>query len=772
MKKFELIIGELQFDDAECQYRELYIHFVDLWNSKLEHLLVKIEDAIEVRNLSKINEVAKTTVNECVSEGVINILLQAKIFSYDLGTIQYDYNLYRNWEKVYEKLKNRFDEINLQNQKEQAYRDYRKASRGKWVGGGFGVKGALKGAATAAVLNGITGTAHSIGNAVGNAYSNYKADQKLQKLFGQNNLAVELCAAIGEDVKNLVDILVDILKSTGMNIKKYTTEEKNVGIGIYNNYHKIDNYEDRKEALKQCIKSNPYDSDFGILYLEDFYTGYESDKEFDELCSYFGMDIESMKSQVLFSRFREYFDLSDSEKIRCLEEYLKTAKMWRISNTTKKEVEYCFIWIEDIKLDIDHVKCVSEELRKKVTSEQYFKPDIYISAKFFQRILSECTYSLVNGETVKCDNAEEAINLLRAKLEIINIYESCNMGRKGDIVAAIEKINECNAKYNNKKIGYKVLNYMKYGAAVIGVVFDPTIENENFELDIGSFKGGKFVSAPVLTLMENGEIQYPDNYSNRIYEIRDNDEKDYCEKTIEAFRMEYEKMDFRDEDALLRFKDEVQKFKNQTGLGNNLISEAEERLEYIDKCERTVLGIEYSTREEAAKEKKKVVGKHKYETEEQAGEALKEEQIVQKFIEINKNQKSLYQYMCDFQLLEKHNIHTLSGKDKIAEIEKNIISRYQVLCDNINRYKKAKQTIGLWILFAIIGTILGVIIFIFAGLIIKFLCICVVLWLWMAVNDRKKIIQNFDQDTFNEKQRIDQIAVIDKNKILFKNEAR
>ena len=128
--------------------------------------------------------------------------------------------------------------------------------------------------------------------------------------------------------------------------------------------------------------------------------------------------------------------------------------------------------------------------------------------------------------------------------------------------------------------------------------------------------------------------------------------------------------------------------------------------------------------------------------------------------------------MCDFQLLEKHNIHTLSGKDKIAEIEKNIISRYQVLCDNINRYKKAKQTIGLWILFAIIGTILGVIIFIFAGLIIKFLCICVVLWLWMAVNDRKKIIQNFDQDTFNEKQRIDQIAVIDKNKILFKNEAR
>ena len=93
MKKFKLKIGELQFDDAECQYRDLYIHFVALWNSKLKHLLDEIEDALKTHNLYRVNEVAEETFNECVSEGVIASLLKAKIFSYDLDEIRDEYDL-------------------------------------------------------------------------------------------------------------------------------------------------------------------------------------------------------------------------------------------------------------------------------------------------------------------------------------------------------------------------------------------------------------------------------------------------------------------------------------------------------------------------------------------------------------------------------------------------------------------------------------------------------------------------------------------------------
>ena len=772
MKRFKLEIGELQFDDTECQYRDLYIHFVTLWNSKSKHLLDEIEDALKTHNLYRVNEVAEETFNECVSDGVIPTLLKAKIFSYDLDTIQEEYDVCENWEEAYGELESQFDEINLQNQKEQAYRDYRKASRGRWVGGGFGVTGALKGAATAAVFNGITGTAHSLGNAVGNAYSNYKANQKLQKLFEQNDLAVELCAAIGKDVKNLVDILVDILNKNGMNIKEYTTVETNIGIRIYNNYDKIENYEDKKEALKQCIKSNPYDPDFGILYLEDFYKGYERDREFDALCSYFGMDIESMKSQILFNRFRQYFSLSDSEKIRCLEEYLKTATMWKVTDTTKKDVEYCFKEVDDIELDIDHVKCVSEELREKVISKQYFKVDTNISAQFFQRLFLECKYPLVNGEEVEADNAKETIDLLRAKLEIIDIYKSCDIRKKSDIVAAIEKINNCNEKYNNTKIGYKVLNYMKYGAAVSGVVFDPMIEHENLKTDIENFKGGRFVIAPILTLMENGEIKYPDNYSNRIYNTKDNDEKGDCDETIEIFQMEYEKIDFSNEDALISFNEEVQKFKNKTGLGDSVISELGKRLEYIDKCERTVLGVEYPTREEAEKEKKKVAGNHKYETVEEAETAKKELKYIDDIIGTDLASTDLIKCFINFQNLKKYNICTPTGRDKMTEIEKSLIERYKRLCEEILSYEKNKSSLSLWKIVSVIGTMIAIPFFFSLGIIGKIICICIVCALWQTFLEKSAKCKSFDLNSYSIKESIDKFTSIQNESIQFRETSK
>lgn len=64
-----------------------------------------------------------------------------------------------------------FDEIQNINNTQQAakqYRELRKESRGRFVGGGFGITGALKGAAEAAMLNAASGMLHSVGNTMGN----------------------------------------------------------------------------------------------------------------------------------------------------------------------------------------------------------------------------------------------------------------------------------------------------------------------------------------------------------------------------------------------------------------------------------------------------------------------------------------------------------------------------------------------------------------------------------------------------------------------------
>lgn len=66
---------------------------------------------------------------------------------------------------------------------ERAYRRARKESRGRVVGGGFGLSGAMKGMAAAGAINMTTGLFHGIANAMGNAASAAEASRSKRKLF-------------------------------------------------------------------------------------------------------------------------------------------------------------------------------------------------------------------------------------------------------------------------------------------------------------------------------------------------------------------------------------------------------------------------------------------------------------------------------------------------------------------------------------------------------------------------------------------------------------
>lgn len=49
---------------------------------------------------------------------------------------------------AYDELEEKYSKIVLSQEQQEEYRRLRKANRGRWQGGGFGVGGALKGAAT------------------------------------------------------------------------------------------------------------------------------------------------------------------------------------------------------------------------------------------------------------------------------------------------------------------------------------------------------------------------------------------------------------------------------------------------------------------------------------------------------------------------------------------------------------------------------------------------------------------------------------------------
>lgn len=74
-----------------------------------------------------------------------------------------------------------FSQINQGVDAEAEYRKLRKASRGRWQGGGFGVGGAIKGAAEAGMMNMGTGAIHSVVNGLGNLKSELKASRQKAK---------------------------------------------------------------------------------------------------------------------------------------------------------------------------------------------------------------------------------------------------------------------------------------------------------------------------------------------------------------------------------------------------------------------------------------------------------------------------------------------------------------------------------------------------------------------------------------------------------------
>ena len=114
-----------------------------------------------------------------------------------------------------------------------------------------------------------------------------------------------------------------------MRVKQYTTADIRKGIGIYNNYKLIDDLEEKKEALKQCFKSNPFDEDYYRLYIRDFMkiplTKGQDDKKFTdfiEMCQYFNQDILGFlcdKLVEILEQFKETTD--DYQALNILKNY-------------------------------------------------------------------------------------------------------------------------------------------------------------------------------------------------------------------------------------------------------------------------------------------------------------------------------------------------------------------------------------------------------------------------------------------------------------------
>lgn len=747
MERFALTIGKVEYTNAEWNYRVIYNDFVELGLKAYDEFVPQAEEIFKKDKnevgLASVEAIAKKLVNNCVQGRMLETLIANKIYTYDFERIKSTYGIYNTWQASYNELCKEWQFYKEKNEKAHAEREEIKANRGRWRGGGFGVKGALKGAATAGVLNGVSGMLYSVGNAIGNAHSDSIMEKEMEALFSERTLPESLGQQLFTNIVRLADILGYILNENGIPTKIYSQEETCKCNNILKNYSKIKEKEEKKSALLQCFKLYPYEEKIYQLYINDFYMGHTQESEFERMSNFFGQNLEELRETVICETLEEiYYEADEAERIRLIQLYQKQKEVFGLfERQDLSELESEYIDVRDIVVSVEKSKLMS-----------LYQIEGSVSKK-----------RLEDGDILVCGDCDKAISYLKQQKKIREIYDKCDFTDRNSILEALKKIQTEASKSEYQNMGKDLVAYLQICAELQNGVFDFYVEHKSLENNVQEWQHGKFVIEKNIEKLDEVEWQ---EYLTKTYYCANQEEKENVRKNIIDIKQRYENTDFKDESAISELLSAVQKIHRETQLGGALIYELEERLKYCDKCARTVLDIEYATRQEAEKEREKVAGARKYESIEDAQMAKAElQKIEDAFKEAQRN--GLISSLHCYKSLSKEKFVTPSARDGLNEVEKELASEYRKLCRDVEAYEKAKRGMALWIPISVIATVILLGIFLSSGFVGKVICFFIDCYFWGTVIENKEVIDSHSKDIVKEKAEIDRMALIQNNTVCF-----
>jgi len=174
----------------------------------------------------------------------------------------------------------KYSEIMNMKQELEAYRNAEKASRGRWQGGGFGVKGAIKGAVTASALNLGSDFLHSFGDSAKARKDNQAVQSELGALYRESR--GQLCHSVKTCIMNVFEAMCEELDKihffeVRLPINKVDAET------LYQSAKKYetDPNEFRKKMIT-CIHTYPGDKRYYECFREEWLNGDSQIQEFLE----------------------------------------------------------------------------------------------------------------------------------------------------------------------------------------------------------------------------------------------------------------------------------------------------------------------------------------------------------------------------------------------------------------------------------------------------------------------------------------------------------
>lgn len=305
----EFIISGIHFPISEEM--ENYRYYRKLF-SDLENQVASEFDALYTKQNHRLEDIIQNGSNQyaqCmypVIQTALKCLAEKDILSYDAAAFWSEYGKYfDHWSEAYDRLEEQYAAIVLDEKSMDEYRTLRRKTRGRVVGGGFGVGGALKGMAAAGAMNAAAGAAHMMVNGIGKIGSSFRSNSKLSAIFNDPDTKKSLVDAVRMSVFSCHNaVIICILNHIPSFPCTIVTPEdsKQSYIQIDNLRHLADNPERVLHSLPHIWKLNPYNPFCYRILLKILG---DADGELSRFAAYFDCDILPDKLKLMEERRKE-----------------------------------------------------------------------------------------------------------------------------------------------------------------------------------------------------------------------------------------------------------------------------------------------------------------------------------------------------------------------------------------------------------------------------------------------------------------------------------
>ena len=398
--KYKLYYEEVSISSGMENYNEIKKGINKIWKKCEQEFKDKFYE-----RFSNMDEVIKGVGPFCyqyIDEGIewgIEFLNKQGVHTIDYDSLMDEFIRKHKSDSPFflavEEVEEKYNEIITAQEEMEEYRRDRKENRDRMVGGGYGVEGAIKGAAMAGTMNMASGLAHSTVNFIGNVATSIEASSQKKKLYNSNITIAKYMEGIEVTLLHLTgDIAIALNRNSDFDIEFFgelNGEDTAKAEAYINNIRK--GYISKEEILDYCIEALELCPCCEAVYsfLVEHYG--DVDGELQDLAEHFGVTVvEEYKTNEIKRQLSEINYYDEKERIENCESFLEWADEYHVE---REKYEQVFQEIEEL----------FNENIKVVDGEVYEDKNIALERK-------ECIMKILDRIAGTSGNDVEAIQTL------------------------------------------------------------------------------------------------------------------------------------------------------------------------------------------------------------------------------------------------------------------------------------------------------------------------------------------------------------------------